>query len=152
MPAQIIIQLACKQKNIPSKIKMLRWVNTVAAKNKKISITVRLVKESEMRQLNKLYRKKDKITDILSFSSELPKKMSGDFIGDIALCLKRINADINKKNKVSDHHWAHLLIHGTLHLLGFDHETIQDADIMMAREIKCLNQLGIPNPYEINHE
>lgn len=89
------------------------------------------------------------MTDIISFPFEPPTGIESEFIGDIVLCPSRINEDASQQQKPIQHHWAHLLIHGTLHLLGFDHHIDDDAEKMMTRELEILHAFNIPNPYEI---
>lgn len=116
------------------------WLGSVS--NKKAEITVRIVTEKESRTLNKQYRKKDKATNILSFLiSDSP------IIGDLILCHPIIKKEAKIQNKKIKDHYAHLLIHGYLHLLGYDHEKEEDAIRMEGKEKEILKTLGLKDPY-----
>ena len=131
---QIIhIQKISKLKNIPSAALLKKWL-THALKNKSAEITVRIVNNSESQKLNHHYRDKNYPTNILSFPYD-----SDPLAGDMVLCAPLIS---------SKSEWAHLIIHGTLHLMGYDHETPKDAFKMESLEIKLLSQLGFDNPYK----
>jgi len=111
-------------------------------------ITLRFVDEKESQSLNLSYRNKDKPTNVLSFPSELPDFIPSDFIGDLVLCHSVITAEAKQQNKRLDHHYIHLCVHGTLHLLGFDHINDDEAEVMEQHEIQLLAQLGIDDPYQ----
>lgn len=148
MTHQIFFQIECNHQNFPSEQEVRRWVNAALPNQPSYEINVRLVNPDEMQQLNQSYRKKDGVTDILSFPFHPPEGFETNFLGDIVLCPARVNADAENQHKQNSDHWAHLLVHGTLHLLGMDHYTDKDAEKMMAREIEILTQLNVPNPYE----
>ncbi len=121
-----------------------------------VEITVRVVDEIESRQLNHKYRDKDKATNVLSFPNELPDFLSGQLdtlpLGDLVICAPVVTAEAAEQHKSVREHWAHLTIHGVLHLLGFDHLEDDEAEAMEAMEISALQQLGISNPYETDEE
>lgn len=143
----ISFQIVCGNEIIPTEQEMQQWVEAALPPSQDHEINIRLVTATEMQSLNKDYRKKDNVTDILSFPFTAPGFETNE-LGDIVLCPARINEDAKKQNKEMKHHWAHLLVHGTLHLLGFDHYNDADAEVMIAREIAILNILNIQNPYE----
>lgn len=116
-------------------------------------ISVRLVDEKESHQLNMHYRQKDKPTNVLSFPSELPEEILAMLnevpLGDLVICVPVVIKEAKEQQKSPEAHLAHLVVHGTLHLMGYDHETSeQDADDMEALEIEILKNLGFANPYE----
>jgi probable rRNA maturation factor len=115
-------------------------------------ISVRLVDEQESHQLNLHYRQKDKPTNVLSFPSELPEEILAMLdqvpLGDLVVCVPVVIQEAREQHKRPEVHLAHLIVHGTLHLMGYDHETSeQDAEDMEALEIEIMKQLGFDNPY-----
>lgn len=118
----------------------------LAAQRSKGHVTILLTDDKEVRGLNSNYRKKDKPTNVLSFPDG---ETHGDFIslGDIVLAYDTIAREADEQGKKFAHHAQHLVVHGVLHLLGYDHEIDDEADVMEKREIKILGLMGIANPY-----
>lgn len=147
---RITVQCAVPKNNIPTVKQLTHWAKTgLSVKLKNAEMTIRIVDKKEIRHLNQSYRKKKGETNILSFPLDLPnpiKKKIAD-IGDIVICADVVNREARDQGKSIAAHWAHMVIHGTLHLLGFDHQIESDAVKMESREIKILNRLGFPNPY-----
>ena len=112
------------------------------------SLVIRLVDEAESRQLNLNYRGKDSSTNVLSFPFEAPPNIEDNHIGDLVICVPVVNREAMAQNKPQNHHWAHIVLHGILHLLGYDHINDDEATKMEQMEIDLLNKLGISNPYE----
>ena len=110
-------------------------------------LLIRLVDESEIQQLNYTYRHKNQTTNVLSFPSDLPIEIDEAILGDVVICVSVVEKEAKAQNKTFDDHLTHMAIHGTLHLLGFDHIEESDANKMEALEVKILEQLGIKNPY-----
>ncbi len=111
-------------------------------------LSLRFVDEDEGRQLNRDYRGKDYATNVLSFPMQLRiDDDSAPLLGDIVICPVVVSGEAAAQQKELQQHWAHLIIHGTLHLLGFEHHDEASAETMEALEIKALQILGIPNPY-----
>ncbi|OZB41718.1 MAG: rRNA maturation RNase YbeY, partial [Alishewanella sp. 34-51-39] len=101
----------------------------------------------ESQQLNLQYRGKDKATNVLSFPFQCPPGIELPLLGDLVICAGVVRAEAAEQNKPLAAHWAHMVVHGCLHLLGFDHINDADAEQMEAEEIQILQQLGISNPY-----
>ena len=136
----------------------LKWFETCAALayqgREEAEVTLRIVGDEEGLQLNRDYRGRDYPTNILSFpndSSDLPEEITqeaGNYLGDLAFCADVLAKELVDQHKETEHHWAHLVIHGMLHLQGYDHEQDDDAVVMEALEIQLLGDLGIPDPYQ----
>jgi probable rRNA maturation factor len=107
-------------------------------------LAVRIVGARESRRLNARYRGRDRPTNVLSFA--VPTGMSAS-LGDLVICSPLVRREAQAQRKSLRSHWAHLVVHGTLHLIGFDHERPRDARRMERREIAVLKRLGFPNPY-----
>lgn len=113
-------------------------------------MTIRIVNLNEGKKLNFTYRKKDYATNVLSFPFDVPEGIEGidiNLLGDIIICAPVVSQEANEQHKTERSHWAHLAIHGTLHLLGFDHVDNSDAEIMEAIEVKTMAKLGFTDPY-----
>jgi probable rRNA maturation factor len=110
-------------------------------------VSVKIIGAEEMQQLNSLFRAKDYPTNVLAFPSHPIPGIPNTLLGDIAICAPIVWEEANAQNTPLEAHWAHLAAHGLLHLLGYDHETDEEADVMQALEIKVLKELGWPNPY-----
>ncbi len=139
---------------VPGHQQMVAWIQvaleTIHSKESlkdSVEISVRIVSEDESQLLNSTYRNKDKPTNVLSFATDLPDYIDSIHIGDLVVCAKVVAIEAKEQNKSLSHHWAHMLIHGLLHLLGFDHIDKIDADEMESLEVVILNQLGIDDPY-----
>ena len=139
----IAIQDMVHTKPILKKTQCLKWLMSVVVKN--AEITIRIVDNDESQNLNNIYRKKKYPTNVLSFLVDDEVHL----IGDIVLCAPVIEKEALEQSKKLEAHYAHLIIHGALHLYGYDHENKKDADIMEAKEIKILTGLGYKNPYLI---
>ncbi len=104
----------------------------------------------EIQKLNKQYRDKDKATNVLSFPMQSPEEVDVCLLGDIVLCASVIRDEAEQQSKTSSAHWAHMVVHGMLHLQGYDHIDNDEAEEMEQLEINILNQLGYDNPYDIS--
>lgn len=149
----IDIQRIFQSPNQPNDEQLELWVNTVLTKlNDDFELTIRIVDEIESAQLNETYRHKQGATNILSFPFEVPDGMELNLLGDLVICAPILEREAKTQNKPLHHHWAHIVIHGTLHLLGYDHIDDADALEMESKEIELLQTLSIPNPYETDTE
>lgn len=135
------LQLASQAADIPSAVQFKRWVR--AALRVETSLTIRVVDEDEGRQLNASYRGKDYATNVLTFPlTEEPLLM-----GDIIICAPVVAREAIEQGKSLLAHYAHMTVHGVLHLHGYDHEVDAQADLMEAMEIAIMHKLGFTNPY-----
>jgi len=132
----------------PTRSDIATWAGTaLGRKAAGRELGVRVVGPAESRRLNARYRGKDKPTNVLSFPAvELPAGPERP-LGDLVICPDVLRVEAREQRKSLRAHWAHLVVHGTLHLVGYDHEDSADADRMERREIAVLRRLGFPNPY-----
>jgi probable rRNA maturation factor len=147
----IEVQINTTSEPLPTVADFTQWVNLVLINQKKNgTVTIRLVDTKESQMLNKTYRHKDKPTNVLSFPFENFESftVSEAILGDLVLCAPIVLAEASEQKKPLLAHWAHLTIHGTLHLLGYDHIMDTEAENMEALEVMLLQQLGYANPYE----
>lgn len=113
-----------------------------------IEVSVQLVDASTMQALNHQYRKKNTPTNVLSFNSDMPVLPGGLIVlGDLVLCPDVVQREAREQDKALNDHWAHLLVHGILHLCGYDHEELNQAEAMEGMEIRILSESGISDPY-----
>lgn len=121
---------------------------------KEAELTLRIVSPEEMTHLNHTYRKQNKTTNVLAFPSSLPESIILDcpLLGDVIICPEVLLEESKQLNKSLEEHWALIVLHGVLHLLGYDHIEDKDASIMQAIEIKLLAELGYANPYELKED
>lgn len=147
------LQIACAKCNdIPSENEFVEWVTSSLTHEKSsdlkhTELTIRIVDSEEIKSLNLQYRQKDKVTNVLSFPSDLPEDIPLNLLGDIVICNTVVAHEATTQGKSLKDHWAHMVIHGTLHLLGYDHENDDDAMVMESKEIAILKQLKFNNPY-----
>lgn len=134
----------------PSSQEIQHWISAVLSSRKPNAIlALRIVDADEMRAVNHQYRQKDKPTNVLSFPCQLPSNLKGNQLGDILICAPVVAEEARAQQKSLSLHWAHMVVHGVLHLLGYDHVDPSEADQMEALEIGILQQLGFSNPYGV---
>jgi len=114
---------------------------------KDVEVTIRIVDSDEIQQLNRDYRHQDKPTNILSFPFEAPEGIELSLIGDLVICADIVAEETKQQQKTPKAHWTHMIIHGILHLLGYDHNEAKEAELMETLEIKLVKNLGFENPY-----
>ena len=125
-----------------------RWLETALSQHPEpVELVIRLVDEEEGRQLNQTYRGKERPTNVLSFPFEAPPQVASPLLGDLVICVPVVAREANEQGKSLEAHWAHLVIHGLLHLMGYDHQTDEEALQMESRERELLQQLNYPDPY-----
>ncbi|MEM7209852.1 MAG: rRNA maturation RNase YbeY [Pseudomonadota bacterium] len=137
--------------HVPDESSITRWAQSVFDKSHRGELTVRLVSESESCALNKQYRGLNKSTNVLSFPADWASDDGGEYFGDLAICADVVARESRDQGKSTTAHWAHMVVHGVLHLLGYDHQSNDEAVEMESREIGLLAGLGFDNPYEQEH-
>lgn len=152
MDVALILQNPQNYQSIPAKKTIEAWVLAVLVQQgigQPTELAIRVVDASEMTQLNAQYRQKNKLTNVLSFPFEAPVgvPLERNYLGDIVICEAVVLDEANAQQKTAQAHWAHLVVHGVLHLLGYDHEKDTEAEIMETLEINILAGLGVQNPY-----
>ncbi len=132
----------------PEEEDLRKWIRA-ALSNRRVDteISLRLVDVDEMSQLNEAYRGNSGATNVLSFPADLPAELQLPLLGDIVICAPVVHREALEQGKSANAHWAHMAIHGTLHLLGFDHLEDEEAEVMEALETAILAQLHYPCPY-----
>ncbi len=147
MVVQIDLQNDDKLDDIPKALDFLTWVNAALRKKyDNLEQTIRIVNKLESQALNAQYRDKDVPTNILSFPAETPN-LGYQYLGDLVICAPLVIQEAGEQGKAVNAHWAHLVVHGILHLQGFDHENDTDAQKMELLEVEILSTLGYSNPY-----
>jgi probable rRNA maturation factor len=144
----LAVQFASEADTLPSRAQIRRWV--AAALEHPAEITVRIVDADEAQALNQDYRDKDYVPNVLTFEyGEIGHDESGRGVlgGDVVICAPVVAREAHEQGKPLKHHYAHMTIHGVLHLQGYDHLDPVEADIMESREAAILKQFRIPNPY-----
>ncbi len=182
MSALVDVQYASNEPDLPDKDMLTHWVNAALQSalqcqippNKKgrkgeehhspfspvplplvpsnVELTIRIVDEAEARQLNERWRQRKGPTNVLSFPFEGAEGIDIPLLGDLVICAPLVEREAAEQQKSRNAHWAHLVIHGTLHLLGYDHIDEQKAQVMESLEIRVLHDLGYPNPYHTHQE
>jgi probable rRNA maturation factor len=146
---KLYIQIALDIQALPDAHNLHRWVTAALTgakyKGRQAELTIRMVNETESADLNEAYRYKKGPTNILSFPFTAPMKISP--LGDIVICAPVVIREAMNLGINLDAHWAHLIVHGVLHLLGHDHDNKDKAEIMESLEIRILAWLGYPDPY-----
>ena len=144
---ELDLQRASAHSPLPAKRDFLLWAGAALQEVGDAELTVRLVDAEESRALNEQYRGKDRSTNVLSFPADLPREIDLPLLGDVVICAPLVAEEARQQGKDVLHHWAHLTIHGILHLLGHDHQEAEEAREMEALETRLLAGLGIPSPW-----
>ncbi len=149
MSIELDLQLAVEDENgLPSFEDVQRWLsNTVEKFQTQAEVTVRIVDEEESHQLNHEYRGKDKPTNVLSFPFEAPPGIEIDLLGDLIICRQVVEREAKEQGKPLMAHWAHMVVHGSLHLLGYDHIEDDEAEEMESLETEIMQSMGFEDPY-----
>ncbi|PHS69964.1 MAG: rRNA maturation RNase YbeY [Methylophaga sp.] len=139
--------------DVPSTDQIKLWVEAALQDVKEdCELSIRLVEEQESAELNATYRGKTGPTNVLSFPFDSPIVLDPRLLGDLIICAPVVEQEAQQQHKKNHHHWTHMVVHGCLHLLGYDHLEEDEAEAMEALEIKILQSLDIDNPYQIKGE
>lgn len=144
------LQWACSgNENYPAEPEITRWAESAVVKpdQSESGVCIRIVDGAEMQQANARWRGQDKTTNVLSFPADFPAEAGLNYFGDILICAEVVMQESVQQHKTPDAHWAHMVVHGMLHLQGYDHIDDQEALQMEQIEITTLTRLGYPNPY-----
>ena len=146
---ELDLQNASAATDLPSEAQLRRWCELALRQRSADSeLTIRLVDEAEGRELNHTWRHKDYATNVLSFPADVPDELLDiPLLGDLVICVPVVEREAREQGKTLEAHWAHLVIHGCLHLLGYDHLEDEEAEEMEALERELLAELGHPDPY-----
>jgi probable rRNA maturation factor len=149
MSIELDLQLAVEDENdLPTFDDIHLWLSSaVTSFQPQAEVTVRLVDEEESHQLNHDYRGKDKPTNVLSFPFEAPPGIEMDLLGDLIICRQVVEREAVEQNKPLMAHWAHMVVHGSLHLLGYDHIEDDEAEEMESLETEIMQRMGFNDPY-----
>lgn len=148
--AVVHVGYAVPRAGVPSAASFRRWVEAAlrgAKRRRTTELSIRIVDAAEGCALNRDYRGKDHATNVLSFEADLPPGLKLPLIGDIVICAPVVAREAAEQGKPPRDHWAHLTVHGVLHLLGYDHIVEAEAEAMEALETRVLAELGIADPY-----
>lgn len=150
---RVTVQRATRLRGLPSQARFQRWIESAlrgVRYRRAAELAIRLVNEAEGRRLNREWRHKNYATNVLAFPVKLPKALRSPLLGDLVICAPVVKREAAEQGKPLDAHWAHLSVHGTLHLLGFDHQAQTEAHTMEAMEAAILAKLGFPDPYRLS--
>ncbi|MBL0625254.1 rRNA maturation RNase YbeY [Aeromonas jandaei] len=154
MSVTLDLQLASASTDgLPSEAHLQGWLDgTILGFQQEAEVTVRIVDEAESNELNLTYRGKDKPTNVLSFPFEAPPGLELPLLGDLVICRQVVEREAQEQGKPLMAHWAHMVVHGSLHLLGYDHIEDEEAEEMEALERDIMQELGFADPYQSDEE
>ncbi|MFZ2315325.1 MAG: rRNA maturation RNase YbeY [Gammaproteobacteria bacterium] len=155
MTYEITIQHAADKSLVPANALLKSYAKeALQRKFAGAELNIRIVSIPEMTELNTTYRHKTGPTNVLSFPFDMPDGIELDLpiLGDLVICADVVNQEALDQGKTREAHWAHMVVHGVLHLLGYDHENDQDAELMESIEITIMDKLKFPNPYDLKQD
>jgi len=146
--ARINVEYLSNASELPAEMTISRWAQAaLEGYERDVEVGVRIVDESEIIELNQRFRKKAEPTNVLSFPFEDPPGTQTDILGDVVVCAPIVASQAQMEGKPLSAYWAHMVVHGIMHLRGYDHETPKEADAMEHMETRILEGLGFPDPY-----
>lgn len=154
MSIELDLQIASEsEEGLPSFDLLSSWLTSaISPFQENAEVTIRIVDEEESHQLNFQYRGKDKSTNVLSFPFEAPPGIELDLLGDLVICRQVVEREAEEQNTTLLAHWAHMVVHGSLHLLGYDHIEDDEAEEMESLEAEILLKMGFEDPYLIEKQ
>lgn len=153
MSLRIDLQVGGSRSGLPAVAKFKHWARSaISGRRSDAELSIRIVDAAESRALNRRFRGRDNPTNVLSFPAELPPELGLPLLGDLVICRDVVEAEAADQGKPAEAHWAHMVVHGTLHLLGYDHDSVSEAETMEALEAEILAELGWPDPYQEREE
>lgn len=149
MKLRLSVQYGVARAGLPADSALRRWAHTAlkGLRRRRVALGLRIVGDAESAALNGRFRRKSYPTNVLSFPFEAPPGTRSDILGDLVICAPVVRREAHTQRKPVNAHWAHMVVHGILHLRGFDHRKRQDAAVMEKKEIRLLKELGYANPY-----
>ncbi len=150
---ELEIQPVSNVPRLPAEVDFRRWVHAALIDAvEQVELVIRIVDEPESQQLNKTYRGKDRPTNVLSFPFDAPPEVGSPLLGDLVICAPVVIKESQQQGKTELAHWAHMVVHGVLHLQGYDHQTDTEAEQMEGLERSILQRLHFPDPYHEEDE
>jgi len=148
MNLQLSVQYGAARAGLPAKSSLQCWASAaLRGVGRGVALGVRIVGAAESAELNRRFRRKHGPTNVLSFPFEAPPGMRSEVLGDLVICAPVVRREARAQRKPERAHWAHMVVHGILHLRGYDHLNRRDATVMEKKEIRILKELGFANPY-----
>ena len=149
MKLRLSVQYGVARAGLPADSSLRRWAHAAlkGLRRRRVALGLRIVGDAESASLNGRFRRKSYPTNVLSFRFEAPPGTRSDILGDLVICAPVVQREARVQRKPVNAHWAHMLVHGILHLRGYDHRKRQDAAVMEKKEIRLLKELGYTNPY-----
>ena len=149
MRLQLSVQYAAARAGLPAKSTLQRWARAAlhGSSRRRVALGVRIVGSAESASLNRRFRRRPGPTNVLSFPFEAPSGIRSELLGDLVICASVVRREARTQHKPLRAHWAHMVVHGILHLRGYDHLNLHDATVMEKKEIRILKELGFADPY-----
>jgi probable rRNA maturation factor len=149
MRLRLSVQVAVARAGVPHNAAIARWVRAAlrGLRRRRVTLGVRIVGRRESARLNGVYRGKHRPTNVLSFPFEAPPGTKTDVLGDLVICAEVVQREARRQRRPVEAHWAHMVVHGIMHLRGYDHVKVRDAARMERHETRVLRTLGYPDPY-----
>lgn len=148
MSVTVEVQFRCPRRRVPAAVSLRRWaIAALDGRRDPAQLTVRVVGRSEGQALNRRWRGGSGPTNVLSFPAQGLEDLMPELLGDVVICAPVVVREAAEQGKPLRAHWAHMVVHGTLHLLGYDHQGKEEAAVMEGIETEILTALGYPDPY-----